>query len=300
MGGFIQRTLQIADENHIPFLASALTFDALLAAIPFILLLLVGLTHAARLSSAAPPGELNSILEHFLPGHDTTPGHDPFAVIEALLVRVTQHRGTISLYSIPLFIWFSTRLFSAIRTALNEIFDVSVHAPRRHFVLAYIFGKLRDAGMVLTVLVLLLSNTLLTAGLGVLQARGSRAVEAMPYIGFFVTSLGQALTQFLTFLLAVSLFYVVYKYASIRRLPWRAALLASGITAVLFEVAKRLFGWYLRFALVNSVSVDANVGALILFVVWLYYTALVFLLGGVIAETWDLRVRQRRQEAVLA
>jgi membrane protein len=122
----------------------------------------------------------------------------------------------------------------------------------------------------------------------------------MPYIGFFVTSLGQALTQFLTFLLAVSLFYVVYKYASIRRLPWRAALLASGITAVLFEVAKRLFGWYLRFALVNSVSVDANVGALILFVVWLYYTALVFLLGGVIAETWDLRVRQRRQEAVLA
>ena len=31
------------------------TFDALLAAIPFILLLLVGLTHAARLSSAAPP-----------------------------------------------------------------------------------------------------------------------------------------------------------------------------------------------------------------------------------------------------
>jgi hypothetical protein len=57
--------------------ASALTFDALLAAIPFILLLLVGLTHAARLSSAAPPGELNSILEHFLPGHDTTPATIP-------------------------------------------------------------------------------------------------------------------------------------------------------------------------------------------------------------------------------
>jgi len=127
----------------------------------------------------------------------------------------------------------------------------------------------------------------------------SRATTVLG-IGFFVTSLGQALTQLLSFLLAVSLFYVVYKYASIRRLPWRAALLASGITAVLFEVAKRLFGWYLRFALVNSVSVDANVGALILFVVWLYYTALVFLIGGVIAETWDLRVRQRRQEAVLA
>ena len=215
-------------------------------------------------------------------------------------MRVTQHRGTISLYSIPLFIWFSTRFFSAIRTALNEIFDVSVHAPRRHFVISYGLGKLRDAGMVLAVLVLLLANTVVAAAIGVLRARGSQVVAARPYLGFFVTSLGQGLTELLSLVLAVSLFYVVYKYASIRKLPWRAALLASAVTAVLFEVAKRLFSWYLRFALVHSVSVDANLGALILFVIWLYYTALVFLLGGVLAETWDLRVRQRRQEAVLA
>jgi hypothetical protein len=138
---------------------------------------------------------------------------------------------------------------------------VSVHAPRRHFVLAYIFGKLRDAGMVLTVLVLLLGNTLLTAGLGVLQARGSRAVEAMPYIGFFVTSLGQALTQLLTFLLAVS---PVLCGLQIRQHP--ASCLAGrvarlGITA----------GYFSRWPSASSAgtsasplstrfSVDANVG----------------------------------------
>jgi uncharacterized BrkB/YihY/UPF0761 family membrane protein len=31
----------------------------------------------------------------------------------------------------------------------------------------------------------------------------------------------------------------------------------------------------------------------ILFVLWLYYTALVFLIGAVVAETWDLWYRQR-------
>ena len=51
--GFLRRTLQAADENNIPFLASALTFDALLAAIPFILLLLIGLTHLAQAMAAA-------------------------------------------------------------------------------------------------------------------------------------------------------------------------------------------------------------------------------------------------------
>ena len=46
--GFVSRILQAADENNIPFLASALTFDALLAAVPFVLLLLIGLTHLAQ------------------------------------------------------------------------------------------------------------------------------------------------------------------------------------------------------------------------------------------------------------
>ena len=65
-------------------------------------------------------------------------------------------------------------------------------------------------------------------------------------------------------------------------------------TAVLFELAKRAFGWYLdHLAVVNRFSTDANIGAAILFVLWLYYTALVFLIGGVVAETWDLWVRQR-------
>ena len=37
----------------------------------------------------------------------------------------------------------------------------------------------------------------------------------------------------------------------------------------------------------------------ILTVLWVYYTALVFLLGGVVAETWQLRTMQRRQRAIL-
>ena len=108
------------------------------------------------------------------------------------------------------------------------------------------------------------------------------------------------LGELLAFVFSLSLFYVTYRYASIRRLPWRTALLASAFTAVLFEVAKRLYGLYLtHFASVEGAIGDANIGAAVLFVLWIYYTAIVFLLGGVVAETWELRQMQHRQRIIL-
>jgi uncharacterized BrkB/YihY/UPF0761 family membrane protein len=69
---------------------------------------------------------------------------------------------------------------------------------------------------------------------------------------------------------------------------------------VLFELAKRLYGLYLaNFASLEGHVGDANIGAAVLFVLWVYYTAIVFLLGGVVAETWELRAMQQRQRTIL-
>jgi uncharacterized BrkB/YihY/UPF0761 family membrane protein len=77
-------------------------------------------------------------------------------------------------------------------------------------------------------------------------------------------------------------------------------LLASTFTAILFEVAKRLYGVYLaNFAALEGRVGDANIGAAVLFVLWVFYTAMVFLLGAVVAETWELRAMQQRQRATL-
>ncbi|HXE58084.1 MAG TPA: YihY/virulence factor BrkB family protein [Gemmatimonadales bacterium] len=296
--GFVKRTLQAADENNIPFLASALTFDALLAAVPFLLLLAVALASLAHVQAEAQGVDLRLLLERFLPPHDAGDADDPFRLVEHLLVEVSRNRGQISLLALPTFIWFSTRLFAGIRIALNEVFDVSSRPPRQRGMLAsYLVGKLRDAVMVLATVVLFLANTLLTAGLEILE---TRAMESLPQLQSFLRSLGRLGGEALAFAFGVSLFFVIYKYASVRRLPWRAALIASVFAALAFELAKRLYGLYLaNVARVEQVGSEANIGALVLFVLWVYYTAIVFLLGGVVAETWDLRVRQRKQRAVL-
>jgi membrane protein len=290
--------LQAADEDNIPFLASALTFDALLAAVPFILLLLIGFTHVAQAVTHGPELDTLELFHRFLPPHSGLPDRDPFGVMERLLTGITKNRGTLSVYAAPAFLWFSTRLFGGIRTSLNDIYDVSLRPPRpRPFVAVYLLAKLRDSIMVVGTVILFLTNTLLTTGLTVLQARGTASV---PQLAFFVSTLGRILAEVLAFAFSVSLFYVTYRYASIRRLPWKTALLASIFTAVLFEVAKRLYGLYLaNFASFESQGGDTNLGAVVLFILWVYYTALVFLLGAVVAETWELRKMQQRQRAIL-
>lgn len=270
----------------------------MLAAVPFVLLLLIGLTHLAQAVTQGPEVDTIHLFHRFLPPHSTLPDRDPFAVIEKLLTGITEKRGQLSLYAVPTFLWFSTRLFAGIRTALNDIYDVSLRPSRqRGIITLFLLAKVRDAAMVVGTVILFLANTLLTTGLTILQARGT---ESVPQFGFFVSTVGRFLGEFLAFSFSVSLFYVTYSYASVRRLPWKTALLAATFTALLFELAKRLYALYLaNFASFEGLGGDATLGAIVLFILWVYYTAIVFLLGAVVAETWELRKMLERQRAIL-
>ncbi len=260
--------------------------------------MLIGLTHLVQAVTHGPAVDTVVLFHRFLPPHTLQPDGDPFEIIEKLLTGITQNRGQLSLYAAPAFLWFSTRLFAGIRTSLNDIYDVSLRPPRhRWFIALYLQAKLRDTIMVIGTVILFLTNTLLTTGLVVLQARGTATV---PELAFFVSTVGRILTELLAFAFSMSLFYVTYRYASVRRLPWSTALLAAIFTATLFELAKRLYALYLaNFASFEALGGDANLGAIALFILWVYYTAIVFLLGAVVAETWELRKMQERQRAIL-
>jgi membrane protein len=254
----------------------------------------VGLTHVAKLSASSSAQDLHQLFLKLVPPTALTEGPAPFTLVEKWVLGLTRARATVSLYAVPLFIWFSTRLFASVRTALTLVYDVPRRPTGQHFVLGYLGGKLRDAMMVLLTLALVVANAVLSTGLKVLDARGQELVQSAPGLKFFVHGVGHTITQLVAYAFSVLVFYFVYRHASPRRLPRQAAFVGSVFTAVLFELAKRAFGWYLaHVASVSRFSADANIGAMILFVLWLYYTALVLLIGAVVAETWDLWNRQR-------
>ena len=274
--GVLRRTLEAAVEDNVSFLASALSFDLLLTAIPFVVLLLGATGYLLQHQVATQQMELGELIERFLPPH---PGGDAdrFAALERLFSDVVANRARLTWLAVPFFVWFSTRLFAGLRAALNEVFDTE---ERR----SWAAGKLVDLGMVLVTAALFVGSTVLTTWVSLLE----------PWSEWF----WRFSVQLVAFTSSAVLFFLIFKVTPARRIYWRTALVAALFCALAFEVAKRLYGAYLaNFATLDRLASDANVAAFLLFLFWIYYTAFVFLLGGEVAEMYDL-VRLRRLQRV--
>jgi len=289
--------LQAADEANVPFLASALTFDALVAAVPLLLILLAALGAFLDATVGTTGVDLSQLFHRFFPSQAGPAGGNPFGAVEALLEKIRTFGWTFPLVLVPVFLWTGSRLFAGIRTSLSWVYDVSVRPSHGHWLVNWLLAKLRDLVMLVLTFILLLGSVVLSAGLVIVQAWTAAEV---PGLAFFLTGLGRLLGELVAVLFLLALFYLLYRWASPRRMGNGAALVAATFSAAGFELAKRLFGLYVGYVLGGSrMSLDANVGAILLFILWMYYTALVFLLGGIVAETWEMRVMQRRQRATL-
>jgi membrane protein len=94
-----------------------------------------------------------------------------------------------------------------------------------------------------------------------------------------------------------TMFFSLYKFLPNRRIRWRTALLAALFTSVMMELAKFGFAAYVRSFNPGSFY-TGTVAALVLVVIWVYYAALIFILGGEVAQVYELRrVRKRQREA---
>jgi len=271
--GFVRRVLVAAFEDNILFLASALTFQALLAALPFVLLALATLGYVLHAGDDAVM-DVFRIMQNVVPSAGLGEG-DPLNQVERFINGVQESRLRLSSYGLPLFLWFSTRFFSGARSALNHVFDTQENRP-------WYVGTALDFLLVMVTLVLVVVSTVLTL-----------RMAGLPWFGRFAASVS-------TFGLGVVLFYLVYSISPTRRIPWDTALVAAAVASLGFEITKKLFVIYLvQFTTVDRLFSNTNAIALLLLVVWMYFTACVFLVGAEVAETYDMRQRQREQRAIL-
>ena len=263
--GVVRRTLEAAYEDNIPFLAGALSFDILLTAIPFVGLVLAVVGYLAQYQLAIHQINVHELLERFLP--ESSGGETgQFGFIERALSDLVARRGHITLLAAPLFLWFSTRMFGGLRAALNEVFDTEENR-------SWPIAKLTDLAMVSVAGALFLANAFASTGRGIFAWLASLVFSTL-------------------------LFFMIFKFLPSRRIYWRTSVVASLFCAVAFEIAKRLYALYVaRFVTFDRVASDANLIGFLLFVLWIYYTAYMFLLGGEVAETYDL-MRMRRLQRV--
>lgn len=277
VGEFLKELFDKAGDDNIFFLASGLTFNLLLAALPFLALLVA----AAGLLLAPQIGEPGSTILQRIWALVPAAGPAMPGDLQDQIAGAVQSAGSLGLISAVLFAWFSTRLLGSLRTVLSEVFDLR---DRRGIV----EGKFMDFGLVLV------STALLVANVAVTTAFTDLGVRSLDLLGIRMDALSSLVGWLAAFLFVFVMFLLIYKFLPARNPSWRTAISAALVASVGFELLKAAFGLYLS-QLTNFETSFSAFLTPIVFVVSLYYGAVLFVLAGEIAQLLQERRRIRHQ-----
>ena len=249
------------NEDHCFLLSSGIAFALLLCLFP-LLLLVLALIGTYLFSDQEV---LNHISEYL---KDMFPSLDPR--IRKSILKIVQDRRIVGFLGIGGLLWTSTWVFRSLGSALNIIFRVEkgrslLQGKAVDLFMLFLAGTLLLVSMALSSVITLFHGTLLKFPLG---------------IGFIFQPL---LKYFIPFFLTFGMFFLIYKIAPNKRIHTGIALKATFVASILWEIVKQLFGWYIlhlgRFSVIYG-----SLATLAIFLLWIYYTAAIFLLGGEIAS----------------
>jgi membrane protein len=282
---YAKRVWDNAGEDNVLFLAGGIAFNILLAAVPFVLLLVWFLTYLLQRSAASTSEVVTKYLDKLMPAGAPDSVHK---FVADLLAAHTQ----LGIWSAVTFIWFSTRLFGSMRTVLASVFDIESER-------GIVAGKIFDVKMTVLATLLITANTLISTYV-LIATRSS--VQLLTDLGIREDVMGQARawgTHLVATLLLAVMFFALYKFLPIRRVRTKTAWVAATFTTVMFEGAKLVFTSYVSSFNPSSLY-TGTVAALVVIVVWVYYAALIFLRGGEVGQVYELRRVRKRQREVLS
>ena len=174
----------------------------------------------------------------------------------------------------------ATGAFTQIQKALNRAWEVE---PDSGGLLSVVVKRLLSFGMVLTIAFFLLVSLVVSAGLTALGG-AAESVVGGGVAGWIL----QVANVVVGLSVVAALFAVLFKTLPDAEVAWRDALVGGFATAVLFTIGKTLIGLYLGTA--NPGSAFGAAGSLALILVWIYYSALIVLVGAEFTQQWADRM----------
>lgn len=176
------------------------------------------------------------------------------------------------LISIGLVLFSATGVFAQLQSALNAIWSVQAK-PNSNGIWLYVKKRFLSFGMLLSILFLLLVSLVLSTAIqGFLRVTGAAS-------GWVMESANLVLSLFLFF----ALFSALFRYVPDAKLGWKSVWLGAGVAAVLFMIGKFGLGLYLgRGSYENSYG--AAIGSFVALLVWVYYSAVILLVGAEVSQ----------------
>ena len=250
-------------DDYAPSMGAALSYYTLFSIAP---LLVIVITVAGFFFGAdAVRGELSAQLSGLI-------GPDGARAVEEMLDHAAEPReGAIAAAaSFVALVVGATTVLGELQNALDRIWRAPA-VQHKGGVWGFARSRLLSVAMILGVAFLLMVSLVVSAFLAALgKWWGSwfRGWEVLAHGLDLVVSFG----------LMTGLFALIYKFVPRARIRWRDVWVGSAVTALLFAVGKILIGLYLGRSEIASGFGAA--GSLVLFMVWVYYSAQIFLIGA--------------------
>ncbi|MBC8750365.1 MULTISPECIES: YihY/virulence factor BrkB family protein [Paraburkholderia] len=249
-------------DNRCPAMAASIAFYAAFSLAPTLVMVIA--VAGWFFGPAAARGELF--------GHINGLIGDQAAAGVQTIVENAHHAGAqggiATIISFSLLAIGASATFSSLNSALNIVWPYS--GPRTSSVLALVRVRLISFGLVLGVAFLLIVSLVLDT---VIVFIGNWLWGDSPYV-----VIGNLLQLGVGLLVLMFAFAGLLKFLPDARVRWRDALVGGVVAAVLFTAGKKLFALYLAHA--GMASAFGAAGSLAVLLMWLYFSAVVLLLGA--------------------
>ena len=250
-------------DDYAPSMGAALSYYTIFSLAPLLLIVIsiAGLFFGADAVRGEIFGQLRGMM-----------GDDAAKAVEALLASVSKPAESIAatVTGVTILLIGATAVFGELQDALDRIWRAPLR-EKSSGPLAFLHSRLLSFGMILGIAFLLMVSLVLGA---VMAALGKW------WSGFFGgwQMLAQYVSIIIDFVLTTVVFTMIYKFMPRVRLLWDDVWPGALVTAMLFTVGKFLIGLYIGKSGVASAFGAA--GSLVIILVWVYYSAQIFLIGA--------------------
>ena len=281
LAGLLKSTLMAWLDDRAPTMGAALAYYTLFSMAP--LLLIVISVAGAVFGAETARGEILSQLSGLL-------GPDGAAAVASLLHSVQRDDSSVSgtLIGSALLLVGATTVFAELQDSLDRIWHVPPAAGPVKNVSGWwllVRTRLMSFGLILGI------GFLLTVSLAVSAGLAAWGRWWAPAFGGWDSLLVLANHAF-GFAMTATLFALIYKFMPRARVGWPDVWLGSMVTSLLFTLGKAGIAWYIAGSGVASGFGAA--GSIVVLLIWVYWSAQVFLLGAEFTWVFAHRYGSRR------
>jgi membrane protein len=192
--------------------------------------------------------------------------------------------GLAAVIGIVILLLGATSVFVMLTQTLNLIWKVEPESSLAKLVITRVLGL----GLMLLIGVLLFLSVILSTAV---QAMANILTTAIP-IPTVIFLIAEGV---ISFLVITVLFALIYKLLPDAAIAWRDIWIGALVTAMLFTAGKYGLGFYMGRSSVGSAYGAA--GSLVVVLVWIYYSAQIFLLGAEFTQVYARTYGSRRRTA---